>query len=81
MEPGKMPPISAWWPLDAVKKMISFELGANTGVMMVISGRWLDGCKCLILSNPSNRNFQSTYDPPACGELVMSTSPSLSELP
>jgi hypothetical protein len=34
-----MPPISAWWPLEAVKKMISPELSSNTGVMTVISGR------------------------------------------
>lgn len=36
-----MPPTSAWCPRDAVKKIISSESGAKTGVMIVMSGRWL----------------------------------------
>lgn len=39
--PGRMPPISAWCPREAVKKIISFELESKTGVIIVISGRWL----------------------------------------
>ena len=35
IEPGRMPPISAWWPRDAVKKIICFDLGLKTGVMIV----------------------------------------------
>ena len=37
MEPGVMPPTSAWWPRDATKNTILPSL--NTGVMTVMSGR------------------------------------------
>lgn len=42
MDPGSIPPISAWWPREAVKKMISFVFALNTGVIIVISGRCLE---------------------------------------
>jgi hypothetical protein len=47
IDPGRIPPMSAWWPREAVKKMISLRLvvglgeGEKTGVMMVMSGRCL----------------------------------------
>lgn len=67
MEPPVMPPMSAWWPREAVKKMIEgFEAASEpdddeegdekTGVMTVRSGRWL---------------------PPATGLLARRTSPGL----
>ena len=37
IEPGEMPPISAWWPRLATKKTGSSEL-LNTGVITVKSG-------------------------------------------
>jgi hypothetical protein len=44
IEPGRIPPMSAWCPREAVKKMISclpcaLDAGENTGVMIVMSGR------------------------------------------
>ena len=39
MLPGKIPPMSAWCPREAVKKMISPLSLWKTGVMMVISGK------------------------------------------
>jgi hypothetical protein len=41
IDPGSMPPISAWWPREAVKNMISLLPWSKTGVMIVMSGRWL----------------------------------------
>ena len=38
MDPGVMPPTSAWWPRDATKNTILPSL--KTGVMTVMSGRW-----------------------------------------
>lgn len=38
MDPGVIPPTSAWWPREATKNLISpFQ---NTGVITVMSGRW-----------------------------------------
>mmetsp|Transcript_96225 Transcript_96225/g.207640 ORF Transcript_96225/g.207640 Transcript_96225/m.207640 type:complete len:255 (+) Transcript_96225:992-1756(+) len=40
IEPGTLPPTSAWWPRDAVKKLgLASPLFAKTGVMTVMSGR------------------------------------------
>ena len=41
MDPGRIPPMSAWCPREAVKKMISFVDSSNTGLIIVMSGRWL----------------------------------------
>lgn len=41
IDPGRIPPMSAWWPRDAVKKMIFPDCGSNTGLIMVMSGRCL----------------------------------------
>ena len=41
IEPGKIPPTSAWWPLDAVKNIIPSLLESKTGVISVISGKCL----------------------------------------
>ena len=38
IEPGEMPPISAWWPREATQNRI-FLASSNTGVHTVISGR------------------------------------------
>ena len=38
IEPGVMPPISAWWPRDATKNSSSSS-AENTGVTTVTSGR------------------------------------------
>ena len=64
MEPGVMPPTSAWWPRDATKNTMAPS--RNTGVMTVMSGRcdppascgWLDastspGCRPSFLPSPS----------------------------
>lgn len=43
IEPGRMPPMSAWWPREAVKNIILVgSVGEKTGEMIVMSGRWLD---------------------------------------
>ena len=39
IEPGRIPPISAWCPRDAVKKIMFLDLESKTGVIRVISGR------------------------------------------
>ncbi len=45
IDPGRIPPMSAWCPRDAVKKIREPE-GENTGEMIVISGRCLrEGCR------------------------------------
>ncbi len=41
IEPGVLPPMSAWWPREPTKNMIVSVSGANTGVITVISGRWV----------------------------------------
>lgn len=61
MDPGRIPPISAWWPREAVKKIISSVFMSNTGVMMVISGRCLEKR----LDSGGARATFGTDDPPA----------------
>lgn len=41
IDPGRIPPMSAWWPRDAVKKMIFPDCESKTGLIMVMSGRCL----------------------------------------
>ncbi len=41
VEPGVMPPISAWWPREPTKNRISLPASSKTGVMTVTSGRWV----------------------------------------
>jgi hypothetical protein len=42
IEPGAMPPTSAWWPREAAQNRISLAIiGSNTGVTTVMSGRWV----------------------------------------
>ena len=38
-EPGVLPPMSAWWPREATKNIISFPFLSKTGVITVTSGR------------------------------------------
>jgi hypothetical protein len=76
IEPGRMPPISAWWPLEAVKKIISLVFESNTGVIIVISGRCLPRHYHMM-----KHGGQTTYEPPAWGEFVIKTSPSLRVFP
>lgn len=44
IDPGRMPPMSAWCPRDAVKKMIFSACASNTGEMIVMSGKCLGVC-------------------------------------
>ncbi|CAM5300018.1 hypothetical protein SRIMM317S_00909 [Streptomyces rimosus subsp. rimosus] len=39
MEPGVMPPISAWWPREATRNSSSRPASSKTGVTTVTSGR------------------------------------------
>ena len=39
IEPGEMPPTSAWWPREATQNRMFFLLSSNTGVHTVMSGR------------------------------------------
>ena len=39
IEPGEMPPTSAWCPREATQNRIVFFLSSNTGVQTVMSGR------------------------------------------
>ncbi len=39
IEPGEMPPTSAWWPREATQNRMVFFLSSNTGVHTVMSGR------------------------------------------
>jgi hypothetical protein len=39
IEPGEMPPTSAWWPRDATQKVTCLPSASKTGVQTVISGR------------------------------------------
>ena len=39
MDPGVMPPMSAWWARAATKKSARVALLMNTGVTTVMSGR------------------------------------------
>ena len=41
MDPGVIPPISAWWPRAATTKSSSLPARSNTGVTTVMSGRWV----------------------------------------
>ena len=41
VEPGVMPPMSAWWPRLPTKNRIRWPASSNTGVMTVTSGRWV----------------------------------------
>jgi len=41
IEPGAIPPMSAWWPRDATQNRIVFPASSNTGVQTVMSGRWV----------------------------------------
>ena len=42
MDPGVVPPMSAWWPREPTKnRMRCGEDGSNTGVITVTSGRWV----------------------------------------
>jgi hypothetical protein len=41
IEPGAMPPMSAWWPREAVQNRIVLPASSNTGVQTVMSGRWV----------------------------------------
>lgn len=41
IEPGRMPPISAWCPREAVKNIILLDWSSKTGLMIVISGKCL----------------------------------------
>jgi hypothetical protein len=42
IDPGRIPPMSAWCPREAVKKIISLLSDSNTGVIIVMSGRCLE---------------------------------------
>ncbi|CFU08354.1 Uncharacterised protein [Bordetella pertussis] len=39
IEPGVVPPMSAWWPREPTKNRMSWPARSNTGVMTVTSGR------------------------------------------
>ena len=39
IEPGEMPPTSAWWPREPTKNSSSSPASSNTGVTTVMSGR------------------------------------------
>ena len=45
IDPGVVPPTSAWWPREATKKLGPRDPGAaesmNTGVTTVMSGKWV----------------------------------------
>ena len=41
VEPGVVPPMSAWWPRLPTKKRISLPASSNTGATTVTSGRWV----------------------------------------
>ncbi len=41
MEPGVMPPMSAWWPRAATKNCGEAASPRNTGMTTVTSGRWV----------------------------------------
>ena len=48
VEPGVVPPISAWWPRLARKKRIDLSRLSKTGVMTVISGRCVPAGKRVV---------------------------------
>ena len=54
VEPGVMPPMSAWWPRLPTKNKISRPASSNTGVMTVTSGRCVP---------PLNGLFSATTSP------------------
>ena len=39
IEPGAVPPTSAWWPREATQKRIALPASSKTGVQTVMSGR------------------------------------------
>ena len=41
MEPGVVPPTSAWWPRAATNQAGAASPSANTGMTTVMSGRWV----------------------------------------
>ena len=58
--------------------MISLVDVSKTGLIMVMSGKWLSGNgerPTFEFRTDVSKIKEATYDPPACGELVMSTSP------
>ena len=61
-EPGVVPPISAWWPLEATKKIISLPASSKTGVMTVTSGRWVPPLKGAFNTNTSPGNMLSLFN-------------------
>lgn len=84
MEPGWAPPMSAWWPRDAVKKIISCFLGSTSfwfpGEVFVVNElleeEEEDEAKTGVMTVRSGR-----WDPPATGELARSTSPGFKDGP
>jgi hypothetical protein len=41
IEPGVIPPMSAWWPREPTKNSSRSPAASNTGVITVMSGRWV----------------------------------------
>mmetsp|Transcript_294 Transcript_294/g.1368 ORF Transcript_294/g.1368 Transcript_294/m.1368 type:complete len:216 (+) Transcript_294:1007-1654(+) len=61
MDPGVIPPTSAWCPLDATRNTISPCL--NTGVTTVMSGRWLPPALGWLVTRTS-----PSFSPPFCAQ-------------
>ncbi len=54
MDPGDMPPTSAWWARLATRKAGASAPGAKAGATRVMSGRWVP---------PRNGSFRATMSP------------------
>ena len=52
-DPGVLPPISAWWPLEATKNIILSPFSSKTGVITVTSGRCVPPLKGALRTNTS----------------------------
>ncbi len=85
IEPGVMPPISAWWPREATRNSSSAPSVSKTGVTTVTSGRWVPPWYGSLIAytspgriSPARRRSTSLMDSPIeprctgmCGALAI----------
>jgi hypothetical protein len=85
MEPGWAPPMSAWWPRDAVKKIISCFPASGTGPSFWLPADEVEVDELLEEEDEAKTGVMTVRsgrcDPPATGELARSTSPGFKDGP